>query len=57
MGNVFKLKEYLFRLDLRREFFTQMMQRRWNRIPTEAVDTPSLEPFKARQEGMLGIQI
>ncbi|KFZ60585.1 hypothetical protein N321_04241, partial [Antrostomus carolinensis] len=52
--NGFKLREGRCRLDLRRKFFTQRMMRHWNRLPREAVDAPSLEPFKARLDGALG---
>ncbi|KFZ60843.1 hypothetical protein N321_10592, partial [Antrostomus carolinensis] len=53
----FKLREGKFRLDIRRKFFTQRVVRHWNRLPREAVDAPSLEAFKARLDGALGILI
>jgi len=53
-GNGFKLKEGRFRLDVRKEFFTQRGLRCWNRLPREAVDAPSLEVLKARLNGTLG---
>ena len=48
------MKEGRFRLDVRRKFFTERVVRRWNRMPREIVDAPSLEVFKARLDGALG---
>ncbi|KFZ54629.1 hypothetical protein N321_02692, partial [Antrostomus carolinensis] len=55
--NGFKLKEGRFGLDIRRKFFTQRVVRHWNRLPREVLDAPSLEAFKARLDGALGILI
>ena len=46
-GNGFKVREWRFRLDIRRKFFTQ-------RVVLEVVDAPSLEAFKARLDVALG---
>ena len=51
--NGFKLKEGRFRLDIRNKFFTVKAVRHWNRLPSEAVNAPSLEAFKARLDGAL----
>ncbi|KFW09299.1 hypothetical protein N326_08601, partial [Eurypyga helias] len=43
-----KLKAGRFRLDIRKKFFPQRVVMHWDRLPREAVDTPSLEVSKAR---------
>jgi len=43
-----KLKEGRFRLDLRKNIFTVMVVRHWNRLPREVMDIPSLDTFKVR---------
>lgn len=52
-GNSFKLEEGRFRVDIRRKYFTVRVVRHWNRLPSEVVDAPSLEAFKARLDGAL----
>ena len=42
-----------FRPDIRRRYFTVRVVRRWNRLPSEVVDVPSLEAFKVRLDGAL----
>ena len=49
-----KLRQGRFRLDIKRNFFTQRVVTRWNRLPKEVVDAPSPEAFKARLDVALG---
>jgi len=38
-------------LDIRKKFFTGRVMKHWNMWPSEVVDAPSLEVFKARLDG------
>jgi len=52
-ANGFKLKAGRFRPDIRKKFFTMRVVKRWNRLPREVVDAPSLEILKARLDRAL----
>ena len=53
-GNGFKLRQGRFKLDIRRNVFTQRVVTHWNMLPKDVVDAPSLEAFKARLDVALG---
>lgn len=52
-GNGFKLKEGIFRLDIRRKRCMIRVMRKWDRLPREAIDALSSHVLKVRLEGAL----
>ena len=52
-GNGHKLEHRKFQPNLRKNFFLVRVIEQWNRLPREAVESPTLETFKTHLDAFL----
>jgi len=53
-GGRHKLKRRRFCLNIRKHFFTVRVTKHWHRLPSEVVESPSLDILKSQLDMVLG---
>lgn len=56
-GNVLKLHEERFRVDIRKKIFIERAVKDWNRLPSEVAESPSLEVLKRHVDAVLNDRV
>ncbi|TRZ23417.1 hypothetical protein HGM15179_003711 [Zosterops borbonicus] len=56
-GNTLRMHWDKFRLEIRKNFFTERVVRHWNGLHREVVESPSLEVFEKQLDMALGVVV
>ncbi|KAJ7410787.1 hypothetical protein WISP_106134 [Willisornis vidua] len=56
-GSGHKLCQKRFKVDIRQNFFMERVDKHWNRLPREVVESPSLEMFNKRLDVALSAMV
>ena len=53
IGHICKLEKQRCKRSLRQKFFTQHVVERWNKLPVQVVEAPSVNAFKNRLDSLM----